>query len=137
MTRCVVNRCCCCFVLLYLSRFPECSTSTDLSREKLRKLNLCFISVPGCYFQKSLLVVAFLPCWEMPCHTGLGREGSNEYGIVHRRSLTNYQNCVVTPIPDLRSGLESPPYSAGGAGALSASGSRPNFQGLLITFTYV
>ena len=45
---------------------------------------------------------------------------TNEHGIAHRRGFTTH---TIQPIPDLRSGLNSPPSSAG-----STSG-RPPFQG--------
>jgi len=45
---------------------------------------------------------------------------TNEHGIAHRRGFTTQ---TIQPIPDLRSGINSPPSSAG-----STSG-RPPFQG--------
>lgn len=50
---------------------------------------------------------------------------TNEHGIAHRRGFTT-QN--IQPIPDLRSGLNSPPSSAGLQG-------RPPFQGQYMTWT--
>lgn len=47
-------------------------------------------------------------------------EGVNEHGIAHRRGLTCQQ---VTPIPDLRSGLDSP---------TSSPLNKQPFQGLYI-----
>lgn len=47
---------------------------------------------------------------------------SNEHGIAHRRGFTSH---AIQPIPDLRSGLNSPPSSAGSQG-------RPPFQGQLL-----
>jgi hypothetical protein len=46
---------------------------------------------------------------------------TNEHGIAHRRGFTSQ---TIQPIPDLRSGLNSPPSSAGLQG-------RPPFQGQL------
>jgi hypothetical protein len=43
---------------------------------------------------------------------------TNEHGIAHRRGFTSQ---AIQPIPDLRSGLNSPPSSAGSG--------RPPFQG--------
>jgi hypothetical protein len=44
---------------------------------------------------------------------------TNEHGIAHRRGFTMQ---AIQPIPDLRSGLNSPPSSASSSG-------RPPFQG--------
>lgn len=44
---------------------------------------------------------------------------TNEHGIAHRRGFTCH---AIQPIPDLRSGINSPPSSAGSQG-------RPPFQG--------
>lgn len=44
---------------------------------------------------------------------------TNEHGISHRRGFTSH---IVQPIPDLRTGINSPPSSAGAS-------SRPPFQG--------
>lgn len=49
-------------------------------------------------------------------HTEVNHTGTNEHGIAHRRGVTCQP---VTPIPDLRSGLDSP----------TNSGGRPPFQG--------
>lgn len=53
---------------------------------------------------------------------GLGREASNEFGIIQRRGLNYAQHFPVTPIPDLRSDYDVPSQSAG----TSAIGLRNN-----------